>query len=441
LNFFNKKTGFIIASLVTSVLLVYSLFFVTVVLPTGLKSAPDLEDLYRQFEYRVDTNQYNQPGICKLANGSYFIVVFKWGGGLYYSFADDPREFPSTFQYFTSSSIGFRFIPEIVVGDDTYVYGSASGGGNIELYRCLQSVDVSVWSNWAHVCTIETNGDVSGIPIDHATFFSDTPVHGHRYWCEYLASSGVGGSGEGDDSHRYILYSDDITASNWVKGNNGNAVTIETDGSNWPQDFYYDNETDAFIVFDSESNGAASGGYAYIRYIYTYDINTTWNKTDIHLIDKNIDTVNNTDDYSVQEPAVCEYDGRLYVFYACKGPSSSFSGLGCTSFYLDGFRENGSSPPEDEEETALAFIDICGLNNSSDVSPYSGVVWGNCTIPDNSSILSIDSYQIRVANDSDFTEVFINETGLNSWFNLSSNLAYTGDLYFQYRVRVKVVTD
>lgn len=99
------------------------------------------------------------------------------------------------------------------------------------------------------------------------------------------------------------------------------------------------------------------------------------------------------------------------------------------------------------ESEGFSFVDICGQSNNSDLSGIGSSRWGNCTVPtiDNipdsnvGSLLEVDYYQVRVANDSGFSDVFINETGLDQWWNMTASVDYYNDGHFyDYRCRVKV---
>jgi len=101
-----------------------------------------------------------------------------------------------------------------------------------------------------------------------------------------------------------------------------------------------------------------------------------------------------------------------------------------------------------DSSSAFEFGDINRGGNSSSVVTSSR--YGNCSVPSSddisgisfdSQILSTVSYQVRVANDSSFSDVFINESGLNQWFNLSSVVNFYGGHYYQFRTRVKVVSN
>lgn len=91
------------------------------------------------------------------------------------------------------------------------------------------------------------------------------------------------------------------------------------------------------------------------------------------------------------------------------------------------------------------FIDICGKQDVSGL--FVAFQWGNCSIPPNTtlpsgsySIPEYNEYQVRVSNSSTFTTTFINESGLPKWFNLTNPVEHLGDHYYQFRVKVKVVT-
>jgi len=96
--------------------------------------------------------------------------------------------------------------------------------------------------------------------------------------------------------------------------------------------------------------------------------------------------------------------------------------------------------------SGFTFVDICGEQNDTDLSDIDSSRWGNCTAPSISniddvntgSILEVDYYQIRVDNNQDFNSPFINETGLDQWWNTTSNVDRYGSHYYDYRCRVKV---
>jgi len=103
----------------------------------------------------------------------------------------------------------------------------------------------------------------------------------------------------------------------------------------------------------------------------------------------------------------------------------------------------GSS--DTEEISSFNFTDICGLGNNTDLASFGSVRWGNSTAPTiddiddpNAGVILNVTYQVRVANDSGFTDVFINETGLDQWWNLTEEVPYLGSHYYDYRARVKV---
>lgn len=96
------------------------------------------------------------------------------------------------------------------------------------------------------------------------------------------------------------------------------------------------------------------------------------------------------------------------------------------------------------------FLDICGEQNNSDLEPYGGTRWGNITIPtaefipsisEDSQILSVEYYMVRVSNSTNFDASFLNETGLNRWFNLTDPITYYGVHYYNAGFRVKVVSN
>ena len=95
------------------------------------------------------------------------------------------------------------------------------------------------------------------------------------------------------------------------------------------------------------------------------------------------------------------------------------------------------------------FSDVNGLSNNSDISGEGGSRWGNCTAPsldniptvNSGSIVEVDYYQVRVSEDSDFSNVFINETGLTQDFTLTNDVETPGSHYYDYRCRVKVRTN
>lgn len=121
-----------------------------------------------------------------------------------------------------------------------------------------------------------------------------------------------------------------------------------------------------------------------------------------------------------------------------------------SEFYFTGFIgnthiwENYTNTSSSEN---LNFTDICGLGNRSDISVFDSF-WANCSVPtannlDNiisSQILEISEYELRVAEDSSFSELITNETSSSNWFNISADLSNKGSMYFDYRVKVKVVT-
>jgi len=94
------------------------------------------------------------------------------------------------------------------------------------------------------------------------------------------------------------------------------------------------------------------------------------------------------------------------------------------------------------------FIDICGLTNNSNL--FTGTRWGNITVPTASDIdgidsddqiLSVEEYYVRIDNSSNFNSPFINESGLNQWFNLTNTVDYYGTHYYNAGFKVKVVSD
>lgn len=99
------------------------------------------------------------------------------------------------------------------------------------------------------------------------------------------------------------------------------------------------------------------------------------------------------------------------------------------------------------KDNALYFTDICGLQNNSSLNSIGRNRWGNSSAPtiydiddaNAETILNI-TYQVRVANDSGFTDVFINETSLNQWFNLTDTINFFGYHYYDYKARVRVRT-
>jgi len=108
----------------------------------------------------------------------------------------------------------------------------------------------------------------------------------------------------------------------------------------------------------------------------------------------------------------------------------------------------GEEPPE-EPSGNFTFDDICGLENNSDISMYDSV-WGNISLPEprdipqidtSEQIVSFEEFNIRVARDGGFTNIIANETHSDIWFNLSTDVSEKGSLYFDYRAKVKVVSN
>jgi hypothetical protein len=115
-----------------------------------------------------------------------------------------------------------------------------------------------------------------------------------------------------------------------------------------------------------------------------------------------------------------------------------------------------SSPPSN------SFEDINEQTNFTELT--TGYRWGNATQYDSldfvsddnaGEFLSLEYYNWQIANDSDFTDVFVDETGINSsysgtysqddtnntWYAYLDYLITThGVEYHRYRARVKVVT-
>lgn len=107
------------------------------------------------------------------------------------------------------------------------------------------------------------------------------------------------------------------------------------------------------------------------------------------------------------------------------------------------------------------FIDINEQSNNTQITSSS--IWGNSTkylssdYGGSETFLKVTGYQIRIANDSAFTDVFANVTGINStyagtysdnathfYFKLASTVeGYGGDIgdhYYQVRPRIRVRT-
>lgn len=109
---------------------------------------------------------------------------------------------------------------------------------------------------------------------------------------------------------------------------------------------------------------------------------------------------------------------------------------------------------EDGTNNLGDFTDICGLANQSDIGDYGGVVWGNIsyptaldltTITEDSQIISVEFYKVRIANDTFFgyplAVPFYEEDNLPQFFTLNGGgvaVPYYGTHYYNAGVRVKV---
>jgi len=143
-------------------------------------------------------------------------------------------------------------------------------------------------------------------------------------------------------------------------------------------------------------------------------------------------------------PFLHEYNNLSVDTGSVKTSSNGYYTWSATSMSDVWINVTYGDPLPSGDNNNLNFTDICGQQNNTQLTV--GSRWGNCTaptlddVPDGNAgvILNVEWYQVRVANNSNFSDVFINETGLSQWWNLTTTVDYTGQHYYQYRCKVKV---
>jgi len=392
-----------IVSLFLIFILMFSLLFLSIN-ASSVKEDVTLDDINRTWVGYVRTETQAHPSIADIGGGSYLLV---WedvhvGDEIYGVTSTDKTSFNNAKSSIIISSdySGINTVEQpalSVCGDYVYCAAKTTGTGyKCHLFRCNLSKDVTNHNNWEKVCIIGDGSQMSGHPIDPCLMMFETPVNGHKYWCQCLNKTGV----ESQDRYRCVYYSDDLNDI-WTLNTN---PVLTSPYSNFPAFSYYYEPADGWIIFNSQ--GDENGEYSNIVYGYTNDINTTWTMTETILVPYNIDTENNDDDMRCIEPTlyVDTTNDTIYCYYACYQTESSYKRMALCTFSLSGFIT---------ENESIELLSINGGLNESII--YTSSLTINWTVVTNAS-----QYHLEIDNNIDFSSPEINYTNINQW-NYPSN--------------------
>ena len=326
------------------------LFFIQTISAVKTETLTDTPDISSRTTIGYSPNATDgHPSVCQMTNGSY-VMVYGSGIGIKLRISDTPDDFSGQ----EHTIIGNHRQPDIQCWNGSlWISLSNRDLGSIELWNCSEGVGVTDSTNWNKVSTVIDDGSIVIVgtfnedPIDSSLYMFEEPVDGHYFWLECLDRNGTG---EDNDDHRYIFYSDDPTANNWSLGNDREPVisTMIADKGNWPVDALYVPEAEGWIIFNNQNGNDSK---ADIYYAYTNDINTTWTVTWQNLIPNDVNESWAFDDDHVLEPDILRINDTLYVYYAyMAGVDDLIAGI--TTFDINGFFE------EKVPETTQSLTDV-----------------------------------------------------------------------------------